>query len=190
MTTVTDWIVSISTMVYTAVTAGLFIAAIVAGVYARRAWQEQKRANDARDTADSLARDAQASAQASTVSGWVEREGDYYVVKLSNASTQPIYDVAWTVNGHGEVAIPHYEHGWVGLVPPGPPYSAGRFNGNAWKDLREHGRGRKYDLDEVLKQPGNWRVEIVFQDASMRDWTRTDKGHLVEGRPAPPPELD
>jgi len=174
-----DWMTAISTLVYVVFTLGLLIAASIAGKYAYKAWTEQKRANDLRDDDDRRA-------QAEQVSGWVTRIDKWYYVQVANPSAVPIYNIEWTVNGHGEATAYGYHAGWRGLIPPRAEETVGGFDGNSWVDMRAQGREADAKQDELLSEPSNWRVEVVFRDAAGRDWTRNDDGTLVEGRPKRP----
>lgn len=180
---------AVFTAIYTSATVGLLVAAVFAGIYANRAWQEQKRANDARDDAEEAQRVENLKAQAESIAAWVDHDGKSFVIKVANWSDQAIYNISLFVHGHGEMTLEDYETAWVGLVAPRTEHNAAEFDGNAWVDMRLPGRTANYALDKVLKQPSNWRVEIVFRDASGRDWTRRDDGALVEGRPEVP-DLD
>ncbi len=182
---------AVSTAVYTLATIGLLVAAIFAGAYAHRAWQEQKRANDARDDAEEAQRVENLKAQAEKIAAWVDHDGKRFIIKVANWSDQAVYNIALFVHGHGEMTLENYETAWVGLVAPRTEHDAAEFDGNAWADMRHPKRAADYTLDKVLRQPSNWHVEIIFRDASGRDWTRKDNGALVEGRPeVPDPDAD
>lgn len=179
---------AVFTSVYTLATIGLLIAAIVAGFYAHRAWVEQRRANDARDISDAEQAADKLRSQAEKVAAWVEHDDKKkkFVIKVANWSDQAIFNINLFVHGHGEMTLENYEVAWVGLVAPRKEHAAADFDDNAWQDMRHPERKADYTLDSVLKQPSNWRVEIVFRDAGGREWTRKDDGRLVEGRPEVP----
>lgn len=187
MPTVMDWMTSISAVVSTAATVGLLVAAVVAGVFARRAWAQQKRANDAHDAESEAQRERKRRDQATQVSGWVlpaplpswatdERDRSYSI-HLRNGSSAPIFDVVYRLNKYVDEKVDRGMATHLRVLAPGHTYSDVGFL------VREEPRQRQVAEDGVFgREPYQYLIEMDFSDASGVRWHRADNGILEEAQ--------
>jgi hypothetical protein len=165
-------VTAIATVVYTVATLGLLVGAVIAARYAKRTWEGSVR--------------AELSAQASQIAGWLQDESDAaggptgkYLVIVGNASRVPVYDLSWAVNGYGELVVPDIISGHMGVLMPHPRVVV---TGMGWA-LGDDILATPDSDEEVLARrhdPGDFRVELTFRDASGARWKRHDDGRLEQ----------
>lgn len=156
------WIEAIATVVAA-------LAAIVAGLYARRAVSDTGAALALERERDEQRAEEARRQQASMVSAWIERDD---LVIIRNLSYQPISHIELHILFGGNFSQVNADLGVIGGHPSDPELS-----------------DRKVPIPDAYMErylaeedDGPFGATLVFRDAAGRDWVRRPDGDLRDGR--------